>query len=99
MSKQILSKLPYTKTSEPASKDFVEYKMKYLTFSKYAEINDVFSCPGKENKIKKEKEKLDKFNLKDDINPYYSSILRGPRQTYNQKSKELLSTIPEFVLE
>lgn len=99
MSKQILSKLSYSKTSEPTSKDFVGYKMKYLAYSKVSNLNDVISSSGKENKIKLDKDKLDEFNLQDDINPYYSSLLRGPQRSYNQRSKELLSTIPEFVLD
>jgi hypothetical protein len=99
MSKQILSKLPYSKTSESASKDFVEYKMKYLTYSELANLNDVLTGPGKENKIKKEKAKLDQFSVQDEINPYYSTLLRGPKRTFNQRSKELLGTIPEFVLD
>ena len=99
MSKQILSKLPYSKTSESTSKDFVEYKMKYLTYSEFANLNDVLNNQGKENKIKKEKEKLDNFNVKDEINPYYSSLTKGPKRTYNQQSKKLLATIPEFILD
>jgi hypothetical protein len=68
------------------------------------EINDfVFVTFEKDNEVRSThivlKEKLDNFNVKDEINPYYSSLTKGPKRTYNQQSKKLLATIPEFILD
>lgn len=98
MSQQIFDKPKYSQTLSEQHKDFIEYKMKYLSVNDKAQIQEVLEM-NTNNMTKEQKQYIDKDFPSCEINAYYSSVLKTPKRSFNKNSKYLLCTIPEFILD